>query len=195
VSRSRRHIAKHCHHKASNRGVVCLDGHDHYTGIWGTPEARDAYERQIGEWLVNGRSRLARLPVFNGPALGVWVLVANDGPDDAGAWDGVLAVRGTEPGAAAGPGTVTLLDTDGQNQTVVGGRPLWPVLSPDPDLAQAVRAACEERTLVRARDALDAALRYLGPKGGPVPGAVCPPRTGRGTNLREKAGRRLPARP
>jgi hypothetical protein len=56
VSRSRRHIPKHCHHKASNRGVVCLDGHDHYTGIWGTQEAQDAYERLIGEWLANGRS-------------------------------------------------------------------------------------------------------------------------------------------
>jgi integrase len=53
---SRRHIPKHSHHKASNRGVVCLDGHDHYTGIWGTEEAQAAYERLIGEWLANGRS-------------------------------------------------------------------------------------------------------------------------------------------
>lgn len=55
MSRSRR-IPKHCHHKASNCGVVRLNGHDHYTGLWGTPEAEAAYERLVSEWLANGRS-------------------------------------------------------------------------------------------------------------------------------------------
>jgi hypothetical protein len=64
VSRSRQ-IPKHCHHKASNRGVVRLNGRDHYTGPWGSLDAEAMYERLIGEWLAHGRTshlprRLAR---------------------------------------------------------------------------------------------------------------------------------------
>lgn len=46
-------IPKHCHHKASGRGVVRLAGKDRYTGTWGTPEADAEYERLIAEWLVS----------------------------------------------------------------------------------------------------------------------------------------------
>jgi integrase len=56
VSHSRRRIPKHCPHKASNRGVVRLNGQDHYTGPWNTADADSAYERLIGEWLANGRA-------------------------------------------------------------------------------------------------------------------------------------------
>jgi integrase len=57
MSRSRRTgIPKHCEHKASGRGVVRLDGRDHYTGPWATPEADARYEQLVGEWLANGRS-------------------------------------------------------------------------------------------------------------------------------------------
>lgn len=51
-----RQIPRHCHHKASGRGVVRLGGKDHYTGPWGSPEAEAAYERLVAEWLANGRS-------------------------------------------------------------------------------------------------------------------------------------------
>jgi integrase len=56
VSNSRRRIPKHCHHKASNRGVVRLNGQDHYTGPWGSSEAESSYEKLIADWLLNGRS-------------------------------------------------------------------------------------------------------------------------------------------
>jgi hypothetical protein len=56
VSRSRRRISKHCHYTASNRGVVRLSGHDHYTGPWGSPEAEATSERLVGEWLANRRT-------------------------------------------------------------------------------------------------------------------------------------------
>jgi hypothetical protein len=39
--------------------VVRLNGRDHYTGPWGTPEAEAAYERLLAEWLANGRSMAA----------------------------------------------------------------------------------------------------------------------------------------
>src|SRR5690349_513035 len=49
------HVPKHCHHKASGRGVVRLNGRDHYTGAWGSPEAEAAYKRLVAEWLANHR--------------------------------------------------------------------------------------------------------------------------------------------
>ena len=34
-----------CHHKASNQGVVRINGRDHYCGTYGTPEAQAEYDR------------------------------------------------------------------------------------------------------------------------------------------------------
>jgi integrase len=36
--------------------VVRLNGVDHYTAKWGTPEAEAEYERLVAEWLASGRS-------------------------------------------------------------------------------------------------------------------------------------------
>ena len=55
MSRSRR-IPKHTHPKGSNCGVVRLNGVDHYTAKWGSPDAEAEYERLIARWLADGRS-------------------------------------------------------------------------------------------------------------------------------------------
>ena len=44
-------IPKLCHHKATGRAVVRLNDVDHYLGMFGTPEAQQAYDRMIAEWL------------------------------------------------------------------------------------------------------------------------------------------------
>lgn len=54
-SPKRTHFPKHCWHKASNRGVVRLDGKDHYTGPWGSTESDAEYLRLIAEWLADHR--------------------------------------------------------------------------------------------------------------------------------------------
>lgn len=41
--------------KTDGRGVVTIDGRDHYTGRHGTPEAAEKYHRIIAEWLAAGR--------------------------------------------------------------------------------------------------------------------------------------------
>lgn len=43
-------------HRASGRAVVRIDGHDHYLGMFGTPESTAAYERLIATYLSNGRT-------------------------------------------------------------------------------------------------------------------------------------------
>lgn len=40
-------------HKRSGQAVVTLNGKDHYLGLHGTTESRQAYERLIAEWLSN----------------------------------------------------------------------------------------------------------------------------------------------
>ncbi|HUR52767.1 MAG TPA: hypothetical protein VMZ71_01465 [Gemmataceae bacterium] len=42
-------------HKASGKAVVRLNGRDHYLGVYGSPEAKAAYDRLIAEWLAAGR--------------------------------------------------------------------------------------------------------------------------------------------
>jgi hypothetical protein len=49
-------------HKPSGQAVVTLDGHDVYLGKHDTPESKAEYDRQIAEWLANGR----RLPSQHG---------------------------------------------------------------------------------------------------------------------------------
>lgn len=48
-------VPKLCLHKASGKAVVRLNGHDHYLGVFGTSEAKSAYDRLIAEWLAAGR--------------------------------------------------------------------------------------------------------------------------------------------
>ena len=43
-------------HKASGKAVVRLSGVDVYCGVFGTPEAKEKYDREIAEWLARGRS-------------------------------------------------------------------------------------------------------------------------------------------
>lgn len=45
----------YCHHKASGRAFVRLDGKRIYLGKYNTQESRDAYDRAIGEWISQGR--------------------------------------------------------------------------------------------------------------------------------------------
>lgn len=45
-----------CRHKASGQAVVRLNGRDVYCGRWGSPEARERYERLVAEWLAAGRA-------------------------------------------------------------------------------------------------------------------------------------------
>ena len=42
-------------HKASGKAVVRLSGTDVYCGIFGTPEAKAKYDREVAEWLARGR--------------------------------------------------------------------------------------------------------------------------------------------
>jgi hypothetical protein len=50
---------KYRKHRASGQAVVTLNGQDHYLGPWRTRASRDEYDRLIGEWLANGRQRVA----------------------------------------------------------------------------------------------------------------------------------------
>jgi len=43
-----------CLHKATNRAYVWMTGKRHYLGRWGSPEAREAYERLLAEVRANG---------------------------------------------------------------------------------------------------------------------------------------------
>lgn len=42
-------------HKPTGQAVVTLCGRDFYLGKYGTPESKAEYDRQIAEWLANGR--------------------------------------------------------------------------------------------------------------------------------------------
>lgn len=53
---------KHCHHKATGRGFVILNGEWKYTGMWGSQEAQDEYDRLIGEWIASGRHLVSNRP-------------------------------------------------------------------------------------------------------------------------------------
>lgn len=47
------------HHKPSHRAFVEIEGQRRYLGKFGSPEAQQAYDRTVAEWLANGR----RMPV------------------------------------------------------------------------------------------------------------------------------------
>jgi integrase len=57
-------VPTYCKHKASGQAVVTIDGIDHYLGPHGTKGSRIEYDRQITEWMANGR-RLAVGPNSN----------------------------------------------------------------------------------------------------------------------------------
>ena len=52
-------------HKPSGRGVVTINGRDHYLGKWGSKASRAEYDRLIGEWLAAGR----QMPAAKGTTL------------------------------------------------------------------------------------------------------------------------------
>lgn len=61
-------VPKLCRHKATGKAVVRLNGHDHYLGLHGTPEAEAAYNLLIAKWLGGGRKPLDAPPSApNGP--------------------------------------------------------------------------------------------------------------------------------
>lgn len=43
-------VPSYCHHKASGRAVVRINGQDRYLGDFGSPESHAEYERLIAEW-------------------------------------------------------------------------------------------------------------------------------------------------
>ena len=49
---------KYRKHKASGQAFVELSGHRHYLGPYGTKPANLEYDRQLAEWLQNGRQSL-----------------------------------------------------------------------------------------------------------------------------------------
>jgi integrase len=50
-----------CHHKATNRAYVKLDGRRHYLGKWSSREAESAYKRFCREWLLTGQPPVASI--------------------------------------------------------------------------------------------------------------------------------------
>ena len=50
---NRRGIPSYRKHKATGQGVVTIDGSDRYLGKHGTDASRRAYDKLIGEWLVD----------------------------------------------------------------------------------------------------------------------------------------------
>ena len=49
-------------HRPTGLGVVRLNGHDIYLGLYGTPQSQQKYERVVAEWLANGRVLPVRSP-------------------------------------------------------------------------------------------------------------------------------------
>lgn len=58
----------YCHHRASGRAVVRIDGRDHYLGPYGSPKSHAAYERLIAEWRVAQAERKSLADVAPSPA-------------------------------------------------------------------------------------------------------------------------------
>src|SRR5207244_407068 len=40
----------------TGQAYVTLNGKEHYLGLFGTPESKDAYDSLIAQWLAGGRS-------------------------------------------------------------------------------------------------------------------------------------------
>ena len=48
-------LPKYRKHKASGQAIVTLAGKDHYLGLHGTQASKHEYDRQIAQWLADGR--------------------------------------------------------------------------------------------------------------------------------------------
>lgn len=55
MTRPKKLLPSHQHHKASGRGCVKICGRTFYTGKFGTPEAQAEYDRIVGLWIAAGR--------------------------------------------------------------------------------------------------------------------------------------------
>ena len=49
-------IPSYCHHRASGKAVVRIEGQDHYLGPYGSIESRKRYDQLVGEWLTRKRA-------------------------------------------------------------------------------------------------------------------------------------------
>jgi hypothetical protein len=86
------------HHKPSGRARVTINGHDHWLGKWGSPEARLAYDRLMAEYLATRRIMPPRsVPSAATPATPSTITIT---PAVAG------AVIGAEPIEAADGGLI-----------------------------------------------------------------------------------------
>ena len=61
----------YCHHRATDRAYVRIDGKFIYLGKHNTQASRDEYARVIGEWIGSGRPTAASKPAD--PSKGVTV--------------------------------------------------------------------------------------------------------------------------
>ena len=50
MPRSPGKVPSYCHHKASGRAVVRIDGRDHYLGPYGCDDSHAEYQRLIAQW-------------------------------------------------------------------------------------------------------------------------------------------------
>ncbi|HQX48935.1 MAG TPA: hypothetical protein PLR25_03455, partial [Planctomycetaceae bacterium] len=53
---SKSKVPSYCHHKASGRAVVRINGRDHYLGQYGSDQSHSEYARLIAEWRVARQS-------------------------------------------------------------------------------------------------------------------------------------------
>ena len=65
-------------HRPSGQAVVTLAGVDRYLGRYGTPEAKQAYDRLLGEWLAAGRPQNTARELTVGDVLADYLEFARD---------------------------------------------------------------------------------------------------------------------
>lgn len=65
-------------HRPSGQAVVTLAGRDRYLGPYGSPEAKQAYDRLVGEWLAAGRPRASGLAPSMAEVLADYLEFAQD---------------------------------------------------------------------------------------------------------------------
>lgn len=67
MPRKRGKVPSYCLHRASGRAVVRIHDHDHYLGLYGSPESHEEYERLIAEWrVVQDQATEGRKPAATG---------------------------------------------------------------------------------------------------------------------------------
>lgn len=101
-------VPSYCHHKASGRAVVRIDGRDHYLGPYGSDESHAAYERLIAEWRarrVEQQSERKALVAVRDPSLTVAEVILRYREFAAGYYvkDGKPSKEFTEMGYALKP--------------------------------------------------------------------------------------------